>query len=103
MLKLIKEAILNNKQAAIRRKFPGLNIVLHSEMPSPSMNKMVELAVLVSMVNSYEKRMQEFTDAQLRAKTDEFKRHLREKSEQFSEELEELRQGMLSVAMPEEK
>jgi preprotein translocase subunit SecA len=95
--------MLNNKQAAIRRKFPGLNIVLHSEMPSPSMNKMVELAGLVNLVNSYENRMQAFTDAELRAKTDEFKRHLSAKSEQFTQELKELHQAMLSVAMPEEK
>ncbi|TAM38033.1 preprotein translocase subunit SecA, partial [bacterium] len=72
-------------------------------MPSPSMNKMVEVAGLVNLVNSYESRMQALSDSELRAKTDEFKRHLSAKAEQFSGELEELRQAMLLVAMPEEK
>ena len=103
MLGLIKKVMLNNKQGAIRKKFPGLNIVLHSEMPSPSMNKMVEVAGLVNLVNSYESRMQALSDEQLRSKTDEFRRHLSVKSGQFTQELEDLRQAMLSVAMPEEK
>jgi len=103
VLGLIKKAMLNNKQGAIRKRFPGLNIVLHSEMPSPSMNKMVEVAGLVDRVNSYESRLQPLSDAELRAKTDDFKRHLSKKAEQFAQELEELRQAMLSVAMPEEK
>jgi len=103
MLGLIKKAILKNKQDAIRSKYPGLKIVLHSEMPSPSMNKMVEVAGLVNLVNSFEPKVSALSDAQLAARTLEFKRHLSSKSEQFAQELEELQQAMLSVAMPEEK
>jgi len=103
MLGLIKKIILKNKQDAIRKKFPDVKIVLHSEMPSPSMNKMVELSRLVNLVNSFEASMSQLSDDQLRAKTDEFKKHLSSKSEQFAQDLEELQQAMLSVAMPEEK
>ena len=103
MLGLIKKAILKNKQHAIRSKFPGLNIVLHSEMPNPSMNKMIELAGLVDRVNSLEPAARALSDAQLRGKTDEFKRYLSEKSGQFNQEALELQKAMLSVAMPEEK
>lgn len=103
MLGLIKKIILKNKQDAIRKKFPGVKITLHSEMPSPSMNKMVELSRLVNLVNSFEARISQLSDAELCAKTDEFRKHLSTKSEQFAQELEELRQAMLSVAMPEEK
>ena len=103
MLGLIKKIILKNKQDAIRRKFPGVKITLHSEMPSPSMNKMVELSRLVNQVNSFEAGISQLSDAELCAKTDEFRRHLSNKSGQLAQELEELRQAMLSVAMPEEK
>ncbi|MDD5561511.1 MAG: preprotein translocase subunit SecA [Candidatus Omnitrophica bacterium] len=72
-------------------------------MPSPSMNKMVELARLVNMVNAFEERTRQLSDAQLRAKTDEFRKHLENKSEQIARDLETLQQAMFSVAMPEEK
>jgi len=103
MFGLIGKIILKNKQAAIRKRFPGVKITLHPEMPSPSMNKMVELARVVNLVNSFEARISQFSDEQLRAKTDEFKAHLKNKSEQFAQELADLQQAMLSVAMPEEK
>ncbi|MDD5128852.1 MAG: preprotein translocase subunit SecA [Candidatus Omnitrophica bacterium] len=67
------------------------------------MNKMVELARAVELVNSFESRISQLSDAELRAKSDEFKKHLSDKSEQLAQELEEQRQVMLSVAMPEEK
>ncbi|MFA4992975.1 MAG: preprotein translocase subunit SecA [Candidatus Omnitrophota bacterium] len=103
MLGLIKRIILNNKQDAIRKRFPGVNITLHSELPSPSMNKMVELAKAVNLVNSFEDKISRLSDAELRAKTDEFRRHLNSKSEQVAQDLEQLQHAMLSVAMPEEK
>ncbi len=103
MFGLIKKIILNNKQQAIRKKFPGVKITLHSEMPSPSMNKMAELARLVDRVNSFEPAVSRLSDSQLRAKSGEFRKHLLDKSAQFAGEFEELRQAMLSVAMPEEK
>ena len=103
MLGLIKKAMLNNKQAKISKKFPKLNITLHSEMPSPSMSKMVEVARLVDLVNSLEGTISALTDSQLAAKTDEFKAHLKNKSEKFEPEAEQLQQAMLNVAMPEEK
>ena len=103
MLGLIKKIILNNKQAVIRKRFPKLNITLHAEMPSPSMSKMLEVARLVNLVNSFESQVSALTDNQLAAKTEEFKEHLKNKSVKFQQEFEELQQAMLNVAMPEEK
>ena len=103
MLGLIKKIILKNKQAAISKKFPKLQITLHADMPSPSMGKMVEVARLVNLVNSFESQVSALTDSQLAAKTDEFREHLKNKSEKFEQEAKELQQAMLSVAMPEEK
>jgi preprotein translocase subunit SecA len=67
------------------------------------MNKMIEVAGLVNLVNSLEPAARALSDAHLRAKTNEFKRHLSEKSGQFAQEVLELQKAMLSVAMPEEK
>ncbi len=103
MLGLIKKIILKNKQALICKRFPELKITLHTEMPSPSMNKMVELARLVNLVNSWESRVSALSDSQLAAKTSQFKEYLEGKSRGFEAEAEELRQAMSDVAMPEEK
>ena len=103
MLKLIRGMILNNKQKAIRNRFPGVSITLHPEMPSPSMNKMVELSRLVDQVNSLEARVKELSDSELRAKTGEFKAYLEKESRKYEREIESLQQAMLSVVMPEEK
>ena len=103
MLGLFKKVILKNKQNAIKRKFPGLHMALHSEMPNPSMNKMVEVAALVNLVNSLEPVVSALSDLELRGKTDVFKQHLISKSAQFTQEIEALQKAMLSVAMPEEK
>jgi preprotein translocase subunit SecA len=103
MLGLIKKIMLKSRQDAIGKRYPGVNITLHAEMPSPSMNKMVELSRLVDKVNSLEPKISSLSDTQLRAKTDEFKAHLDNKSRDFAQELEDMQQAMLAMAMPEEK
>ena len=103
MLGFIKETILKQKQAAINKKYPNVNIVLHPEMPSPSMNKMVEVAGIVSAVNFLEPKISSLSDQQLCRKTLEFKAHILEKHKKYDQELKELEEAMLSVAMPEEK
>ena len=95
--------MLENKQAAIKKRFPGLNITLHAEMPSPSMSKVAQVAGIVNLVNSWESKTGALSDAELAAKTQEFKDHLRKKSEEIKPQIEELQQAMLNVAMPEEK
>jgi len=103
VLGFIRKTILNNKQAAIRRKFPGVNITLHLDMPSPSMDKMVEVSRLVDLVNSREPKISRLSDAQLREKKEEFKEHILNKSREHAREIELFQEAMLSVAMPEEK
>ncbi|MDO8489365.1 MAG: preprotein translocase subunit SecA [Candidatus Omnitrophota bacterium] len=103
MLGLIKKIILQNKQNAIKSRFPSLNMTLHSDMPSPSMNKMVEVARIVNLVNSLEPKVSALSDAELAAKSNEFKEHLKIRSVEIAHELEDLQQVMLSVAIPEEK
>ncbi|MDP2905537.1 MAG: preprotein translocase subunit SecA [Candidatus Omnitrophota bacterium] len=72
-------------------------------MPSPSMNKMAQLARIVDMVNSFEPKVSALTDAELRAKTEEFRKRILEKAGALESEIRGLEDGLLTVAIPEEK
>ena len=52
MFQLVKNALLKQKQAQISGRFPDVKIVLHPDMPQPSMGKIVSLVPLVSKVNA---------------------------------------------------
>ncbi len=103
MLGLIKKQILQQKQRTIKKRYPSANIVLHPDMPNPSINKMVELAKIVSEVNSLEPKIAELSDAELKRKTVEFKEHILKKSQEFSQQLQNLEEALLSAAIAEEK
>jgi preprotein translocase subunit SecA len=103
MLKAIRKSILNSKQRLIRRKFPNVNIVLHPDMPNPSINKVAEVCRIVDMVNSLEPELSSLSDAELRNKTEELKQRILEKSKEYAQDLQELQEAISLVAMPEEK
>ena len=103
MLGFIKKTILKQRQAAINKMFPGVNMVLHLDMPTPSLNKMVELSRIVFQVNSFEPEISKLSDAELRNKTAQFKEHILKKSIEYESEIKELEDVLLSVAIPEEK
>ncbi|MFH0739295.1 MAG: preprotein translocase subunit SecA [Candidatus Omnitrophota bacterium] len=64
---------------------------------------MVELARTVDEVNSLEAGISSLSDDELEAKTQEFRQRLASKSKEYEGRLEELRQSLLEVAIPEEK
>jgi len=103
MLGIIKRGIFLRKQALLKRRFPNVNIVLHPEIPQPSMNKMVELAAVIAKINSLEEEFAKLSDSALRAKTEEFKERIRRKAEKSESEIKELEDALLEVAIPEEK
>ncbi|MDD2751895.1 MAG: preprotein translocase subunit SecA [Candidatus Omnitrophica bacterium] len=103
MLGLIKETILKQKQAAIKKRFPSVQINLHIDMPSPSMNKMVELAGIVNAVNLWEPKIAALSDTELKSLTEEFKAHIQKKSQEYESRIEELADALFAAAIPEEK
>ncbi len=103
MLGFIKKTILSQKQKIIAKRYPSANIVLHPDMPNPSVNKMVELAAIVAQVNSFEPKVSRLSDADLRNKTGEFKEYILKKSQEYAPELKALEEAVLSAAIPEEK
>jgi len=103
MIGFIKKTILKQKQAIITKRYPSANIVLHPDMPNPSINKMTELARIVAQVNSFEPKISSLSDVELRNKTEEFKGHILKQSKEYEQELQDLEEALLSVAIPEEK
>ncbi len=103
MLKLIKKSILENKQKRLRRRASGVSIILHPDMPNPSMNKMVEAASIVARINSFEPKISALSDSELKNKTQGFKEHLEKKAKDYEQEINDIDESLLSVAIPEEK
>jgi len=103
MLSYIKKIILNQKQNIIKRRFSGVNIVLHPDMPNPSINKMVELARAVAQVNVLEPKISLLSDSQLKQKSEEFRAQVLNKYKEYEPELSELREAVFYAAISEEK
>lgn len=103
MLNFIKKQILARKQNFIRRKYPNINIALHSEMSAPSIQKMVSLARTIDMINSLEPRISALSDTDLKKKSGEFKQHILNKARQYQPEIEAQEKSLISVAIPDEK
>jgi len=103
MLGLVRKIILKRKQNLISRRYPEVNIVLHPDLSSPSVNKMVSLAKVVNTVNSLEPGISALSEIELRQKTQGFKEHILKKSQVYEPEIQELEEALLSAAIPEEK
>lgn len=103
MFIFLKKANLSRKQNLVKAKYPDADITLHLDMPNPSINKVVELAKVVSIVNSLEPKISGLSDLELKNKTIEFKARLAEKAKEYAADLSGLQESFLSVAMPEEK
>ncbi|MDD5432419.1 MAG: preprotein translocase subunit SecA [Candidatus Omnitrophica bacterium] len=72
-------------------------------MPSPSMDKMVEVAKIVDQVNSWEQKISILSDEELKATTLEFKNFIEQKSKEIEQRIIELQESVLSAAIPEDK
>ncbi len=103
MLGWFKNTILNQKQSYLKRHFPDVNITLHPDMPSVSINKVVQLAGMVDEINRLEPEINSLSDLELRKKTDIFKEQILNKSREYQKEIEELEEALLSSAIQEEK
>ncbi len=103
MLGLIKKINLKNKQSKIKRLYPGVNIILHPEMPMSAMAAMISFAPIVDAVNKFEPQIKKLSDSELWAKTDFFRQHLAGKNKQVQAEIDELDGLLSSISIPEEK
>jgi preprotein translocase subunit SecA len=103
MLGFIRKTILSRKQKVINNRYPGVNIILHPDMPISSLNKMLDSSRIVYEVNRFEPKIQALSDSELREKTDEFRKRLENKSPEIEPDIKELYEVFESVALPEER
>jgi len=72
MFGFFKKAVLTGKQKALDRKYKGINITLHPDMPMPSLDAVVSLAGVAAAVNAREEEIGRLSDAELRGKSGQF-------------------------------
>ncbi|MFA5007649.1 MAG: preprotein translocase subunit SecA [Candidatus Omnitrophota bacterium] len=70
---MLKNFILNDCQRKINSLNPKVNILLHKEIPTPSLKEVASFCSAVSQVNSFEKEIKQKPDSFFKEKTKEFK------------------------------
>jgi len=103
MLGIIKKINLKNKQAKIRRLYPGVKINLHLDMPMSAINAMVGIAGIVDAVNKFEPQMKKMPDNELRQKTTFFREHIFGKERVLQGVIDEWEDLLAAISIPEEK
>ncbi len=103
MFGFFKKAVLAGKQKTIDRKYKGINITLHPDMPMPSLDAVVSLAGAVAVVNAREEEVGRLSDAELRGKSEQFREYLREKEKACADRLAEIALAVENAAIAEEK
>ena len=100
---LIRNTITKSTQRSIDRLIPKVYIHLHKELPLPSLNFVKKLAGTVSKINGLEEKVKNLSDAQLRAKTDEFKKIYQEKIQSHRGELTRNEEAYKKATTPQER
>lgn len=103
MFGFIKDSMLKQKQNALKNKYPSVNIVLHSDIPSPCVNKVVDAARTVELVNAFEPQIKKLSDEQLKGKTLEFKEKINREHELLKDQIVQLEDAIAASALPQEK
>ena len=70
---MLKNFILNDCQRKINSQNPKVNILLHKEIPTPSLKEIAAFSSIVSRVNSFESEVKSKPDSFFKEKTQEFK------------------------------
>ncbi|MFA5088189.1 MAG: preprotein translocase subunit SecA [Candidatus Omnitrophota bacterium] len=71
---LVHNIVVKSAQRSIDRLDPKVDVHLPKDLPLPSIHLIKKMCVIVSQVNGMETRIAQMNDAQLRTKTEEFKR-----------------------------
>jgi preprotein translocase subunit SecA len=103
MLGFIRKLNLQAKQNKIKRRYPGVSMNLHPEMPLSAINAMVSIAGIVDAVNKFEPQLEKLSDEELRRKTAFFREHIAGKNKELEPAIQELEDLLGSISIPEEK
>ncbi|MEW6171167.1 MAG: preprotein translocase subunit SecA, partial [Candidatus Omnitrophota bacterium] len=102
-MNLFSNLILNSNQNFIKKLNPPVDIYLTKDIPIPSSDSIKKIVSLVSLVNGLEAKISALSDQELRAKTEEFRQRLQEKTKEFQNEIEMLEENLSQSVLPEEK
>jgi preprotein translocase subunit SecA len=98
---MLKKIILAISQRKINGLKPKVNIVLHKEIPTPSLKEIAFFAPLVSKINSLEDELKDKQDSFFKEKIQEFRESIREKTSGLSsEEQKEVTEAALDEVLP---
>ncbi|MFH0858826.1 MAG: preprotein translocase subunit SecA [Candidatus Omnitrophota bacterium] len=103
MLGFFKKSVIKNKQNFIKRRYPGVNIILHPDMPLSSVDRMVEAAAIVEKVNKLGPAIEKLSDSKLRDKTLEHKKKILWNLKSIEPDIIELEGLVASATIAEEK
>ena len=70
---VITKQSIKSTQKFIDKLQPKINIILHDELPLPSVKLLKKLSTTVAQINALEEKISALSDDELRAKTVEFK------------------------------
>jgi preprotein translocase subunit SecA len=87
---ILRKIIRRYSDKSIKSLKPSVNIYLPKDIPLESMHDIRKMAKTVSLINSLEEKMSKLSDDQLRAKTDEFKARIKQKTQQTEDKIKEL-------------
>ena len=94
---LIGKIIVKNAQNAIYRLNPKVEVHLPLDLPLPSTGVAKRMSVVVSRINALEPTISQFSDAQLKEKTNEFKQKYQEAIKDKKAELARLEEEYKKV------
>jgi preprotein translocase subunit SecA len=100
---LIRKSVFNGAQKFVNSLQPAVQVHLHEDMPIPSIGVVRKYAARASQINALEPTISQLSDAELRAKTEEFKRRIAQAMRPVQDKYEEVLKAYRASEAPEEK
>ena len=95
--------IVRRAQAVINKLDPKVNIQVPPDLPLPSVATIKRMAKTVSKINALEAQFEQYSDSELKAKTEEFRGRYREATKDKKEELRKTEEVFREAASNEER
>jgi preprotein translocase subunit SecA len=99
----IKKSALKNTQRFIDGLNPKVQVLLHQDLPLPSISLLKKMCVTVSKINGLEESMSKLSDGELKAKAQIFKQQYRQAIQGKRQALEKLEKDFQGNTDKEEK
>ncbi len=88
----LRKIVWGSSDKYIKSLKPAVNIYLSKELPLESMQDIRKTVKVISLINSFEEKIAKLPDDRLRAKTEEFKSKIKQKTSQAENKIKELQE-----------